>query len=863
MHGSAVSDFQQDGLRQKGSEFPNAGAQLAHGLHEPSSSHHAEQNQPTPSRMDVDDQFAMIERMFGSNAPNVPASMVPDPLPVSLDDSVLRATPQREDIANQMSSQFSQVVSQSEPVTIPASKLMPEFEQASGTHQPQMIQPTSIEPPVGLGSAATPNEADKSVDSREGLLKPAAHPMDSSRMLIGLMSLAQQANTSHASGDSFNGIIPREILKRLLSALHFRDVSTVRHARRVASLAIGVGQSLGWEGPQLKALEVASLMHDIGKIGIPDNILFKPGKLSPDEVELMALHQKIAVDVLQVCGVAADVLQIVSQTDNHYNGAANGFERIGSEVHLGSRILAVVDAYDSLATDQVYRDGKPHDEVMSVLISAAGTQFDGNIVNVLQRWMEGSGMPFDRQTGEFNSGDRSPGPVNPAEALDASELGHILSHLYLLENLYDGFYILDSQLKCVLWNSGVEQLFGRPATDVLQQPWSTEILPHRDLGGRLLPGEELPLLHVLRERRGQTGEVQVQHADQSWVSVELQSVPLIDQRGTLHGVVQIFRDLKYEGRKRGNYRDLKLAASQDALTQIANRGELESQLSQMVTEFEASDGSRSLSAMFLDVDFFKKINDTHGHSVGDAVLVDLAKLLQMETYSGELVGRYGGEEFVVLCPDTELDQCKRKAERLRIAIADTALGGLDAGAVTSSIGVAEFELGETSESLLKRADKGLYQAKEGGRNKVVAIKSGEENRKSTDAAESPANDDEEDPFIYNSTFAACVAADMIVYKLGGFVNDNRAKLLEVTHSHATMQVGERGLLPFWGNNDSRRPIRIEIGFTDRNETDKGEISRAVPIQVKVKPVGWVRNVAVFQERAREAVKTLRSYFVGE
>lgn len=682
-------------------------------------------------------------------------------------------------------------------------------------------------------------------------------------MLIGLMSLAQQANASHAGGDTFDGIIPRGILKRLLSALHFRDVSTVRHSRRVASLAIGVGQSLGWEGPQLKALEVAALMHDIGKIGIPDNILFKPGKLSPDEVELMALHQRIAVDVLQVCGVGSDVLQIVSQTDNHYNGAANGFERIGSEVHLGSRILAVVDAYDSLATDQVYRDGKPHDEVMSVLLGAAGTQFDGNIVNVLQRWLEGAGMPFDRQTGEFNSGDRSPGPVNPAEALDASELGHILSHLYLLENLYDGVYILDSELKCVLWNSGAEQLFGRPATDVLHQPWSTEILPHRDLGERVLPGEELPLLQVLRERRGQTGEVQIQHADQSWVPVELQSVPLIDQQGTVHGVVQIFRDLKYEGRKRGNYRDLKLAASQDALTQVANRGELESQLTQMVTEIEASEGSRTMSAMFLDVDFFKKINDNHGHSVGDAVLVDLAKLLQMETYSGELVGRYGGEEFVVLCPDTELDQCKRKAERLRIAIAEASIGGLKAGSVTSSIGVAEFEPGETSESLLKRADKGLYEAKEAGRNQVIALRAGEEPKQSSTSDATPASEDEENPFIYNSTFAACVAADMIVYKLGGFVNDASAKLLEVTHSHATMQIGERGLLPFWGNSDDRRPIRIEIGFTERADAGKGEISRTVPIQVKVKPVGWIRNVAVFQERAKEAVKTLRSYFVGE
>lgn len=134
----------------------------------------------------------------------------------------------------------------------------------------------------------------------------SSHPMDSSRILLGMMALSQTAEQDRAECDAddlLQGVVTKSVLRSLLSALHFRDVSTVRHSRRVAMLSAAVGQYLGWEGRPLKVLEVAALLHDVGKIGVPDNILFKPGKLSPDEAELMALHHNIGNDVLQACRV--------------------------------------------------------------------------------------------------------------------------------------------------------------------------------------------------------------------------------------------------------------------------------------------------------------------------------------------------------------------------------------------------------------------------------------------------------------------------------------------------------------------------------------------------------------------------------
>ena len=188
------------------------------------------------------------------------------------------------------------------------------------------------------------------------------HPGDSSQFLLGLMAIAGkcQASRDNGNADDLDGIICKEVLRSLLSTLHIRDIATVKHSRQVAMLSVGVAEYLGWEGKDLKMLNVASLLHDIGKIGVPDNILFKPGKLSPDEADSMAFHRNIAIDILQACRVDHNVLEIVEQSHGFFNGSTNRYEKIGGEMHQGARILAVADAYDSLRSDKAYRKGMRH-----------------------------------------------------------------------------------------------------------------------------------------------------------------------------------------------------------------------------------------------------------------------------------------------------------------------------------------------------------------------------------------------------------------------------------------------------------------------------------------------------------------------
>ncbi|MGH7127947.1 MAG: GGDEF domain-containing protein, partial [Planctomycetaceae bacterium] len=265
----------------------------------------------------------------------------------------------------------------------------------------------------------------------------------------------------------------------------------------------------------------------------------------------------------------------------------------------------------------------------------------------------------------------------------------------------------------------------------------------------------------------------------------------------------------------------------------------------------------------LDVDFFKSINDTFGHATGDQVLIDIAKLLHNETYSGEIVGRYGGEEFVVLCPGTGLPGGIRKAERLRNLLPATEIGGLDNYKVTASFGVTEADRGDSIESILRRADKALYQAKETGRNKTCSLSHEELTAvQKIEQAEAP----QEEPFVFRGHFQACVAADMIVYKLGGFVTDENARLVEVRNGRAVVRHGSRGMVPFWGRTEDRQPVELVIDFGEdhsRRGGDRRHAARKVDVDVCIRPIGWVRKPDVFHARAQRVMRLLRSYFVGE
>lgn len=157
------------------------------------------------------------------------------------------------------------------------------------------------------------------------------------------------------------------------------------------------------------------------------------------------------------------------------------------------------------------------------------------------------------------------------------------------------------------------------------------------------------------------------------------------------------------------YEEAKEYSLHDPLTGLANRRMMEVDLERGLALAHRS--GRPFSILMMDIDHFKKYNDTHGHPAGDRLLAASAKVLTEEVRGADLVARYGGEEFIVLLPDTDLDGALNTAEKIRKAVSES-LG------VTVSLGAATYRKEEKTEELINRADKALYRAKEGGRNRV-------------------------------------------------------------------------------------------------------------------------------------------------
>jgi diguanylate cyclase (GGDEF)-like protein/PAS domain S-box-containing protein len=194
-----------------------------------------------------------------------------------------------------------------------------------------------------------------------------------------------------------------------------------------------------------------------------------------------------------------------------------------------------------------------------------------------------------------------------------------------------------------------------------------------------------------------------------WIDVLFDRI--LDSKGTAIGYTAIMHDITDKKR-------IETLSVTDALTGLNNRGRLDEALA--VEANRASRYGTSLSIVLFDIDYFKKINDTFGHQAGDIVLIQVAEIITTRTREVDISGRWGGEEFMVICPQTGIKGAQELAEELRMAIASYEFG--EVGEVTCSLGVAEYSRNEAIEDMLLRVDTALYQSKKEGRNRVSLAK---------------------------------------------------------------------------------------------------------------------------------------------
>jgi putative nucleotidyltransferase with HDIG domain len=176
------------------------------------------------------------------------------------------------------------------------------------------------------------------------------------------------------------------VVQALTGAIEAKDGYTESHLRRVSRYAIDVGDRLGLPELEIEKLRYASLLHDVGKIGVPDQLLGKPGPLSENEAEVMRRHPEIGARILRNIDVLRDVAPVILHHQERFDGAQEGeFPGYpgglrGDEIPLGARIIAVVDAFDAMTTDRPYRRALAVDEAVAELRREAGKQFDPAVV---------------------------------------------------------------------------------------------------------------------------------------------------------------------------------------------------------------------------------------------------------------------------------------------------------------------------------------------------------------------------------------------------------------------------------------------------------------------------------------------------
>ena len=307
-----------------------------------------------------------------------------------------------------------------------------------------------------------------------------------------------------------------------------------------------------------------------------------------------------------------------------------------------------------------------------------------------------------------------------------------------LDTLSEGAMIIDLEDRIMLANQALAEMLGRDADELLggqasRLGWlaidhdeAPERLPWIDpSAGQVCRGASIRL------RRGDETRTLIVNATPVLGSgqqvrgslVTLDDVTAVEEKN--QQLVEMVRQLG-EAQDRVNQQnvDLKRLATRDALTGCLNRRAFQEQLATLV---ELSDRQKQpFSAMMVDVDHFKSVNDQHGHATGDAVLRDVAALLLDVARGSDVVCRYGGEEFCILMPDTALDGAAVLAEKVRAALSAKEPGGLK---ITASFGVAEMDAelrqeASVGEKLIDRADMGLYAAKEAGRNRVTVYQPG-------------------------------------------------------------------------------------------------------------------------------------------
>ena len=550
-------------------------------------------------------------------------------------------------------------------------------------------------------------------------------------------------------------------IEALALAIEAKDHTTHTHLQRVRTYAVEVAKELNLPETEIEALRAAALLHDIGKLAVPEQIINKPGRLTPEEFEKMKVHPLVGAEILERVAFPYPVAPIVRSHHERWDGSGYPEGLAGENIPIGARILAAVDCLDALASHRQYRQALPLAEAMAKVEEKSGSWFDPKVVEILIRsyvdlerkaqmteeTLVSHGLSkmvrverglapatgFERSEATQGAGDNADFLTSIASARqEAQTMFELSQDLGVSLSLSETLSVLSMRLRRMIPYDSI-------AVFVNRNGW---LLPE------LVSGENFRMLSSLKVRVGEglcgwvaenskpiiNGNPQVEagYTIDPGKHSTLQSALVVPLEG-LNGVVGVLamyhssRDaftpdhlrillavaskvaLSVENALK--YQQAESSATTDYLTGLPNARSLFVHLAQEVARCRRT--KTPLAVLVCDIDGFKQINDSFGHLEGDKLLREFSARLKDACRGYDYVARMGGDEFVITAPGLTAEAAIEKAERLNQAAIESGRHVCGRELITLSVGMAFCpEDGFDVERLLADADRRMYSMKQ-------------------------------------------------------------------------------------------------------------------------------------------------------
>jgi diguanylate cyclase (GGDEF)-like protein/putative nucleotidyltransferase with HDIG domain len=540
---------------------------------------------------------------------------------------------------------------------------------------------------------------------------------------------------------SDNGSIHLSTVEALATAIDARDQLAHGHVRRMQILAVCVGKVLGLSSDELQALKISALLHDIGKLAVPDHILNKPGELTPGEMEKVKVHPEVGAAILETINFPYPVVPAVRSHHEAWDGSGYPDQLKGEDIPLLGRVLALVDAYDTMRSKYTYGATFSKDEARRALQNNAGKKFDPKLVDVFLRHLREFEDALTYHDFSY-SDDKQP------------RLNNELSFVEQIKRVNREVFVQYDLTRVFRSINGLKETLALFVNKVKENvPFDTcaVYLYEKTQGYAVAAHVEGKNDSFLKDRRikpgeGATGYVLQKHEMVSQVNPGLDfsfyyseaaeeyttmaSLPLMSE-GRLIGalslysceldsyddeqikILQTIANIASEAIAKAVYHaETETRALTDPMTGLPNARCLQGQFEKEVARSKRS--GDPFQVVMLDLDGFKAVNDTFGHKVGDTLLKDIARIMRKQLRDYDFLARYAGDEFLAIVPELSDEAVRELCRRIEEAVSAYKCPVTEDtfARVGVSIGTAAYPTyGETLDKLIVAADNKMYSVK--------------------------------------------------------------------------------------------------------------------------------------------------------